>query len=51
MKFNDKTHMFTYLEDESQDMVSYIPKDKSAQIYFKMGEQFPENIKKHAKVF
>ena len=30
MRFNDKTHMFTYLEDESQDMVSYIPKDKSA---------------------
>ena len=50
MKFNDKTTMFTYAEDD-EEMVSYIPRDVSAQIYFKMGEKFPENIKKHAKIF
>jgi hypothetical protein len=29
MKFKDKTHMFTYYENSTQ-MVSYIPRDKSA---------------------
>ena len=32
-------------------MISYIPKDKSAQIYFRKGDNFPVSIKKHAKVF
>ena len=32
-------------------MVSQIPRDVSAQIYFEMGHQLPENLTKHAKIF
>ena len=49
MRFKDKTQIFTYQEENQ--MVSYIPRDVSAQIYFQMGEKFPENIKKHAQIF
>lgn len=60
MRFNDRTHMFTYCEpviDSSdqvssvKDMVSHIPRDVSAQIYFQLGNDLPENLTKHAKIF
>ena len=38
-------------QESEQDMVSYIPRDISAQIYFKMGESFPEHLTKKVKIF
>lgn len=56
MAFRDKTHLYMYCESELPsnqlvEMVSYIPKDSSAQICFRKGEAFADFLKKKVKIF
>jgi hypothetical protein len=41
MQFNDKTQIYMFLEN-GVEMVSYIPRDASAQQYFKKGSVFSQ---------
>jgi serine/threonine protein kinase len=54
--FKDHTHMYLFSEpDRSQntlvEMVSYMPRDASAQIFFRKGDKFADSLAKKVKVF
>lgn len=56
MQFRDGTHMYMFCEQDRSsstlsDIVSYIPRDTSAQIFFKKGEAFSDFLKKKVKIF
>lgn len=50
MAYKDKTHMFQYLEN-GHEMISYIPRDTSAQLYWPKGKPFANFLIKKVKIF